>query len=171
MATPVDAPLLVELGARTFRETYRDISDNVELDDYIAKNFTLRAFQAQLSDPNARLLVGMQAGRAIGYGHLRMSQAPACVVATSPVEISRLYLEQSVKGNGHGSALMRALLDQASQWECDAVWLGIYAENHRARAFYERWRFKEVGHHDFMFGGTLYSDPVMSRLVHEAQIR
>ena len=41
--------------------------------------------------------------------------APACVPGPLPVELARIYLARHIVGRGHGSALMRACLDEGER--------------------------------------------------------
>ena len=49
------------------------------------------------------------------------------------------------QGRGHGSALLDAVQDHASQRGLAMLWLEVRASNHRARALYRRRGFAEVG--------------------------
>jgi ribosomal protein S18 acetylase RimI-like enzyme len=39
--------------------------------------------------------------------------------------------------------------------------LSVYIDNHRARRFYERYGFEEVGRYAFPVGGTIDDDRIM----------
>ena len=164
-ARRADASNLAELAARTFRDTYSLMSDPVEVEDYIRTNFTAKLLEEQIADDSATFLLGSIANRFIGYTHVRLSVAPACVAGPDPVELSRLYLEQSFHGQGYGSALMRASLCEARARNGQTLWLSVYSENIKARAFYVAMGFLEIGARDFLFGGRIYNDPVMSRAI------
>jgi GNAT superfamily N-acetyltransferase len=163
LATVDDVPLLCHLGAATFRETYRAISDPREVDDYAGTHFTAAKVEAWLRQPRARTLLAFADGTAAGYAHLRLAAVPACVPDRQAIELSRLYLLAAAQGGGLGGALMDAALAQAAGLGARSVWLGVYDRNLRALAFYARRGFVQVGTHDFEFGGRLYADPVLTR--------
>ena len=165
LATLDDVPLLCRLGAATFRETYRAISDPQEVDDYADEHFTPEKVAAWFRKPCARTLLAVVGGAPAGYAHLRHAKVPACVADRKAIELSRLYLLGTAQGIGLGSAMMAAVLAQAAELEARSVWLGAYDRNVRALAFYARHGFARVGTHDFEFGGIVHADPVFTRPV------
>lgn len=164
-ATADDVELLCPLGATTFRETYRPISDAAELEDYVARQFTPAKIQAWLRDPHARTLLAFAAGAPAGYAHVRAAPVPDCVADRQAIELSRLYLLPSAQGTGLGGALMDAALAQAAALGGCTVWLGAYDRNVKALEFYARRGFARVGTHEFEFGGQIHADPVLTRAV------
>jgi GNAT superfamily N-acetyltransferase len=79
------------------------------------------------------------------------------------VELNRFYLVQDWVGQGAGSRLMQACLEEARQTGHDIIWLGVWEKNDRAIAFYRKWDFVEVGRHPFLLGEDLQVDLVMQR--------
>lgn len=168
-ATLHDVKPLVELATNAFRDAYRLLSDPAETEAYVAEAFTPEAFVSIVQDPSAVLLVALsESGQYVGYAHIARSAPPPCVTGSSPVELARLYLSQSVVGKGYGSALMTAVHAVARRDHCKTIWLGVYARNEHARNFYRRWGFVDVGTKGFVFGGQVYADPVMSAPVPDA---
>ena len=164
-ATAADVDVLCRLGAATFRETYRAISDPGEVDEYADAHFTADKVAAWFARPCARTLLAFVDDAPAGYAHLRHAKVPACVADRQAIELSRLYLLATAQGTGLGSAMMGAVLAQAAELEAQTVWLGAYDRNAKALAFYARHGFAQVGTHEFEFGGRLYADPVLTRPV------
>ena len=165
LATVEDVPVLCRLGAATFRETYRAISDPREVDDYADEHFTPDKVEAWFRKPCARTLLAFAGDAPVGYAHLRHARVPACVADRKAIELSRLYLLATAQGTGLGGALMAAAFAQAAELEAKTVWLGAYDRNAKALAFYARRGFTRVGTHEFEFGGQIYADPVLTRPV------
>jgi diamine N-acetyltransferase len=164
-ASTDDIDLLCHLGATTFRETYRPISDAAELEDYVGRQFTPPKVQAWLRDPRARTLLAFAAGAPAGYAHVRAAPVPECVPDREAIELSRLYLLASAQGTGLGGALMDAALAQVVSLGGRTVWLGAYDRNLKALEFYARRGFARAGTHEFEFGGQIHADPVLIRAV------
>jgi GNAT superfamily N-acetyltransferase len=160
-----DVPALTELGVRTFQETYGGLCDPGELANHVATHFTLERLAAEMDDPASLFFLAFLEGRPVGYAKLGDTVTPSCVTGTKPIELSRIYLEQAAIGKGVGAALMKICLDEAYHRGCDTIWLGVWDQNLRARAFYQAWGFQDAGTQEFNFGGTLYHDPVMVRPV------
>ena len=167
-ATVDDVDTLCRLGAATFRETYRTISDPREVDDYADEHFTPAKVRSWLRNPDARTLLAVAADAPVGYAHVRRAKVPDCVADREAVELSRLYLLGSAQGTGLGTAMMAAALAQVEALGARTVWLGAYDRNVRALAFYARHGFARVGTHAFEFGGQIHADPVLTRAVTSA---
>ena len=158
-----DIDVLCRLGATTFRETYRGISDPREVDDYADEHFTPAQVAAWLHRPDARTLLAFVADAPVGYAHVRRAKVPDCVADRQAIQLSRLYLLASAQGHGVGGALMDAALAEIAALGGRTVWLGAYDRNVKALAFYARRGFASVGTHEFEFGGQVYADPVLTR--------
>lgn len=167
-ARPDEAALLAELSERTFRDTYESNSDADEIDAHVAREFTAEKQAALLADPAATVLLALRNDTPVGYAIVAFEPAPACVTGGRPIAIERIYLAKEVLGTGAGSALMEACLAEARRRGADTIWLQVWEENTRAKAFYARWGFQSVGTAPFLFGPTLYEDLVMARPVGEA---
>ncbi|MEJ7666157.1 MAG: GNAT family N-acetyltransferase [Hymenobacter sp.] len=61
-------------------------------------------------------------------------------------------------GTGLGKALMRRVLEVALAGACTAVVLGVWEHNERAKAFYQRFGFREVGELAFQLGDDVQRD-------------
>ncbi len=122
VAGPDDAPALVDLGARTFRDTYRGLMPVEPLEAYIADTFTLARLRDELRDPrNVHFLVERD-GVAVGYDKLR--DGPSPVVTAAPIELERIYVERSATGGGLGRRLLETALRTAAAMGRETMWLG-----------------------------------------------
>jgi ribosomal protein S18 acetylase RimI-like enzyme len=164
-ATSADIARLCALATRTFRETYRGISDPDEIEDYVRTAFTPDAVDAWLREPASSTLLALLDTRAVGYARVRLGEPPACVDGPEPAELARLYLDASAHGRGHGAALMQACLAAARVLGARTIWLSAYDRNRRALEFYAAWDFVAVGTRPFEFGGRIYADPVLQRAI------
>lgn len=120
---------------------------------------------AEIEARDRTTIVGEADGGLIGFGQLRWGTPPSCVVATAATEIQRLYVDLRWHGRGVAQALMESLIDAAVRGGADAVWLGVWERNPRARAFYEKSGFVEVGEHVFVVGEDPQRDVVLARRI------
>lgn len=172
-ATPADADTLATLGERTFRDAFAAHNHAEDMDAYVALAFGVRQQAAELGDPRVTCLLaepadGGRAGiAAIGYAVVRQAadEAPECVTGPAPVELARLYVERPWHGRGVGEALMRASIEAARARGGRTLWLGVWEHNPRARAFYARWGFDEVGEHPFLLGADRQRDLLLARSI------
>jgi diamine N-acetyltransferase len=162
-ATLDEAPLLAELGERTFRDTFA--ADNTEADmaAYLSGAFGVEIQRRELADPASSFLVATVDGVPAGYAQLRTGNAPAGVSGENVIEIGRFYSDKPWIGAGVGPALMQACIDAAVSLGHDVIWLDVWERNPRAIAFYQKWGFSVVGEKDFVLGEDVQHDLILAR--------
>ena len=161
-----DAGLLAELGARTFSETFAADNTIENMRAYLAASFNLEQLSAELAEPSSVFLIAEIEGVAVGYAKLHGGEALVEVEGDKPIELVRLYVSREWLGRRVGEALMRACIDEARTAGYQTLWLGVWEHNDRARAFYRKWEFQEVGHHIFQLGEDRQTDVLMKRDVY-----
>ncbi len=155
--------MLAELAARTFYEAFASANTPENMQAYISEAFTVSQLSAEISDPGATFLIAEVDGSPQGYAKLYAGEAPPCIDGPSPVEISRIYIDQTCLGTGLGPALMQACLDEARRAGHQVIFLGVWERNLRAQAFYRKWGFEKVGDHVFQMGDDPQNDWIMMR--------
>ncbi|WOO77896.1 Spermidine/spermine N(1)-acetyltransferase [Vanrija pseudolonga] len=109
------------------------------------------------STPGARTLV-------VGVAQIVAGSTEPCLTHPSPVELRRLYVDQTQHGKGVADTLVSEAANIAAQrFGAQSLWLGVWEDNPRARRFYSRLGFGEVGEHEFVVGGAVRRDIVMER--------
>jgi GNAT superfamily N-acetyltransferase len=139
-----EAATLARLAADTLRAAFERDIPAAHLERYLASSFTPAGTAAELADPGVRLLV-VEDAEPGGYAKLQLGPAPDALHAAHPIELVRMYLRPAWYGHGAGTLLMAACLAEARRLACDVAWLKVWDRNERARAFYARWAFREVG--------------------------
>lgn len=162
-ATTEDAKLLADLGERTFRDTFAAQNTREDLELYLSQAYGEEKQLAELRDPRATFSLAFLGPRALGYLKMRSRSAPPCVLGPSPIEIERLYVERPYWGRGVGDALMETANQEARQRGCRTIWLGVWEHNVRAKAFYQRWGFRDVGSQLFVLGTDPQTDRILVR--------
>jgi ribosomal protein S18 acetylase RimI-like enzyme len=164
-AERADVGLLVELGARTFAQTFATDNTAEDMDAYIAASFNFTQQTAELADPASIFLIAEVNGVAAGYAKLYAGEPARGVDGPEPIELVRLYVSSEWLGLGIGEALMRACVNEAKQAGHRTIWLGVWERNGRAQAFYRKWNFHTVGEHVFQLGSDPQTDILMQRAV------
>jgi ribosomal protein S18 acetylase RimI-like enzyme len=158
-----DAAALTELAARTFYDAFAATNTPENMQAYMSAAFTVEQFAAELRDPQSAFLLAELAGQLVGYAKLVRGEVPECVPAPRAVELSRLYVDQRVLGQGVGPTLLQACFDLARREAYPAIFLGVWEHNPRAQAFYRKWGFVRVGEHLFQMGDDAQTDWWMYR--------
>lgn len=164
-ATIADAALLANLGARTFADTFAPHNTAENMDAYLKSVFGPEQQAAELQDPRSTFLIAELEGVAAGYAKLHAGDALTGVTGPRPLELVRLYVLANWHGRGVGAALMRACLEETQRTGYETLWLGVWEHNPRARAFYRKWDFREVGAHRFQLGADTQTDLLLQRSV------
>jgi GNAT superfamily N-acetyltransferase len=82
-------------------------------------------------------------------------------VSGNAIELRQLYLLHEWRGAGAAKALMDWAIAEARGRSADELYLTVYVDNVRARRFYERYGFVEVGPYKFMVGEQADEDIIM----------
>lgn len=161
-ARPDDLALLAGLAESTFRAAFGADNDLQQMEAYVREAFAPARMRAELDEAGNVFLLALEAaGAALGYARLRRGPAADSVSGPDPVEIERIYVRAEAIGIGVGTALMRALLDDAVAAGYRTAWLGVWERNERALRFYQRRGFAIVGAHVFHFGSERQTDVIM----------
>jgi ribosomal protein S18 acetylase RimI-like enzyme len=85
------------------------------------------------------------------------------VIGEAPLELWRFYVARPWHGRGIAQALMSHVNAEAHRRGARTLWLGVWERNERAKAFYRKTGFTDVGSHLFMVGEDAQSDRIMVR--------
>jgi diamine N-acetyltransferase len=162
-AVSADAALLTEIGARTFSETFAADNTPENMAAYLAASFNSKLQAAELGDTRFIFLIAELDGLAVGYAKLHSGKAADGVEGEKPIELVRLYVSKEWLRHGVGEALMRACIAESCQQGYQTLWLGVWERNNRARSFYRKWEFREVGEYIFQLGNDPQTDILMQR--------
>ena len=91
---------------------------------------------------------------------------PACVQSRHGQvvgELSKVYIDSSMRGSGLTPALMSTVMQQAAGHGVNLFWLGTHVTNKRAQKAYKRAGFRQAGTRTYNVGGQDAHDVVMIR--------
>jgi ribosomal protein S18 acetylase RimI-like enzyme len=160
-----DAALLADLGWRTFEEAFAAYNKPEDMAAFRPTLYTPALQATELADPATEFIIAEAAGEAVAYIKLRRAPAPEAIEANRPLQIDRFYITQQWTGHGLGDKLMQLCLEKAQQQEHDVVWLTVWEHNDRAKRFYQKYGFREVGELAFVLGQDVQRDLYMQRQV------
>lgn len=160
-ATPADAVTLERLFRETFTATFGHLYAAHDLGAFLDA-CSVESWAEQLADPAYAIRLAEQDGAAIGFAKL----GPPALPGTPPdgFELRQLYLTDAAKGTGVARDLMDWTIAAARARGAAELWLSVFVDNARARRFYERYGFEEMGPYVFKVGSHEDEDRLM-RLV------
>ena len=157
-ADAADAALLSELSRRTFVETFGHLYRPEDLAAFLAK-FDEAGWRGELEHPAYQVRLAEADGEAVGFAKLGPLGLP--VEPSRPaLELKQLYLLKDRHGSGIAPALMDWLLGEARRRGAAELYLSVWTQNHRARAFYARYGFAFVAPYAFMVGEQADEDEI-----------
>ena len=156
-----DASALTALSIVTFRDTFEKDNRAEDMDKYVAEQMTVAQLTKELNDTSSVFFLMHDGTTLMGYAKMRTSENPDGLHATNPIEIERIYIAKDYHGKRAGASLMQHCVDHANKDGHDALWLGVWEHNTRARLFYERWGFRLFGEHVFLLGDDEQTDVLM----------
>jgi GNAT superfamily N-acetyltransferase len=160
-AVPADAAIMAVLARTTFYDTFASTNDASDMALHLERAYGVPQQSAEIGDPDIISLLVEDNGEAVAYAQMRLHHAPDCVSGPEPIELWRFYVERRWHGKGVAQQLMERVKDEARQ-RAKTLWLGVWEHNARARAFYEKCGFVDVGAHVFLFGTDPQTDRVMA---------
>jgi GNAT superfamily N-acetyltransferase len=158
---PHDAAVLAEVARTTFYDTFAASNDANDMALHLQRAYGVTQQTAELENPEITTLLVEHDGAAIAYAQIRRDHVPACVSGPAPVELWRFYVDRHWHGRGVAQALMDRVKSEARARGAGTLWLGVWERNDRARAFYAKAGFADVGEHVFLFGTDPQTDRVM----------
>ncbi|WP_448580067.1 N-acetyltransferase family protein [Thermaurantiacus sp.] len=160
LATIADARAVRDLFCRSFRATFGHLYPPHELEAWL-EGMSEARFRVETGCASHACFLGEAPdGRLLGYATLGPQDLGMEPQARWWV-LRQLYLEEEAKGTGVASALMEAALAEARARGVQELYLTVWIGNHRARRFYERYGFEEVGAYAFVVGSTVDDDRIL----------
>ena len=115
---------------------------------------------ASSTDPRFAVRIAEEDGEAAGFAKVGPPSLPF-EVSGPTAELRQLYVLKPWQGAGIAPALMAWVLEEARRRGAEQLFLSVFTDNHRARAFYARYGFEAVGTYAFMVGNHADEDIIM----------
>ena len=159
-AVAADGPELAQMARRSFTDTFGTLYRQEDLALFLDQAFGSSGLPADLTDPAYRVRVAIEQSRIVGYCKIGPVTFPGEWPETA-MELHQLYILSDHHGAGLAPVLMDWALDTMRAQGASEVILSVYVDNHRARRFYERYGFEEIGQYTFMVGSHEDDDRLM----------
>lgn len=163
IADPDDADLLAELGRSSFYEAFAEETAPEDMAEHLRTAFKIEDITKQLNNVRSTFIIIETSAVAAGYAYLHPEEPPRCVKTPNPIQLVRFYLGKDYYGRNVGNKLMTACLKIARSRGFQSVWLSTWEFNHRANAFYKKWKFEIVGQAKFTVGMDIQNDFIFAR--------
>jgi ribosomal protein S18 acetylase RimI-like enzyme len=160
-ATPEDAAALDRIFDRSFCDTFAHLYPPEDLDAFLS-SYGVGDWEAQLRDPAYAFRLAEVDGAPVGYVKLGPMKLPI-EVERPAILLDQIYVLTGYHGVGIAHGLMDWAIGEASRRGGEELYLTVYIENLRARRFYDRYGFEDVGRYQFKVGNQVDEDVVMRK--------
>ena len=161
-ARSADVPVLSTIAQLTFQLTGPLDSSKTEISKYIAENLNESVFQ-NLVESDEVFVACAQSGNAL-VGFIVVKYRSSCsnrADFANSAELQRLYVLPEYHGTSTSKLLVSESLKECSEKGLDSIWLSVYSENNRAKKFYSKFGFQEIGTTHFQMGNEKHLDIIM----------
>ena len=166
-AGAADAPAIASLFRESFALTFQHLYPTGEMEGFLAEQSPAHFAACCTAADHAVFLGETLEGELLGYcllGPYDLDRhIPDLLAGRRWWTMRQLYLQEAAKGSGLADALMARALDEARARGAEELLLTVWIGNHRARRFYERHGFAEVGKYPFVVGHIVDDDRILRR--------
>jgi len=152
------------MARRSFAEAFGHLYEPGSFRDFLDQAYGPDGIMASdLLDPEVRWLVGFLGAEPVGYAKLTPLRAPAAMPLPGALELQQTYVLSDWHGLGVADRLMSWALATAASGQAPEVYLTVFDHNERAKRFYRRYGFAEVGRCTFALGDRIGDDRIWRR--------
>jgi L-amino acid N-acyltransferase YncA len=160
-AGPADAEAVRTLFCTSFAETFGHNYKPGVMEAWLAESCALDRFREECSDPEFAVILSEDAAGDL-QGYCTLGPYDITPETDRPWWMLRqLYLASHTKGSGLAQALMDQAIAESRARGFEEIYLTVWIENLRARRFYERNGFVEVGRYAFAVGDHIDDDRIL----------
>ena len=152
---------LLPVARRIFTATFAERYDNAAFERFCDEVYRPGGSMSRdFENPEVRWRVAALSGEPIGYAKLTPLRAPAPDPAPGSMELQQLYVLPEWHGRGIAAELMEWALKIARAEGAPEIYLTVFDHNARAKRFYARYGFGEVGRCTFQLGDRIDDDRI-----------
>lgn len=155
------ASSLRAMARKCFADTFSHLYDSRPFEDFLDQAYGEGgSLSIDLLDPTIDWLAAEANAQIVGYAKLRQLAAPAPDPQKGALELQQIYVLREWQGLGVAERLMQWALDRGRALGAPEIYLTVFDHNERAKRFYTRHGFAEVGSCTFELGSRIDDDRV-----------
>lgn len=163
-ANAKDAQQLSAIAIKTQLETFENSNPPGLSKAYCDEYLNVQIIENELNTENSFYYLLKRNNDLIGFLKLRTDNIEENNLAGPlSMELQRIYVLASEKGNGYGKLLLKFAEDFALENGFKLLWLGVWEHNSNAISFYQHIGYQLFGKHDFMYAGDKQTDFMMRK--------
>jgi diamine N-acetyltransferase len=152
------------VAQRIFTETFAHLYDPADFAAFCEQAYAPGGSMARdFAAPDVGWRVATLLGQPIGYAKLTPLRPPFAAAVEGALELQQLYVLADWHGTGVADRLMAWGIAEAERRGAPELYLTVFDHNARAKRFYARHGFGDVGHCTFQVGTRTYDDRIWRR--------
>lgn len=160
-----DLQSLQKISIETFSDTFKDQNTTENLTTYLEQAYHTEQLRNELNNPDSTFLFLKDKQEIVGYLKVNINTAQSENIAEEALEVERIYIKKTAKGQGYGRKMIAKAEELAKQKKKKVIWLGVWEHNEHARALYKHLGFVETSEHSFYMGNEQQLDIIMTKKV------
>ncbi|WKS94398.1 GNAT family N-acetyltransferase [Riemerella columbina] len=169
-ATLLDVQDLQIIAQTTFKDTFGQENSEENMIEYLQERFSIKQLSSELENENSEFYFAKKGKLIIGYLKVNTGTAQTELQENNSLEIERIYVASDHQGQNVGKQLYEKALHIAKEKELQSLWLGVWEENKKAIAFYEKNGFQKFSQHTFKLGGDEQIDWLMRKTLSQSSL-
>jgi diamine N-acetyltransferase len=153
----------LEDAAATFRDTYTVYNTSENMEQHVAKNFSLQQIEKELRDADSQYFIIEFEQEIVAFAKLVKNHSTKGLADKNVVEIERFYIDKTLQGQQLGRKLMDFCVEWSVENNFEIIWLGVWENNANAIKFYQKMGFEFLDKHTFVLGTEVQTDFTMKR--------
>jgi ribosomal protein S18 acetylase RimI-like enzyme len=158
-----DLKKLQAISRVTFEQTFSEHNNDSDMETYLNSSFSDEKLISEIKNAHSEFYFAIEAEKIVGYLKVNTGDAQTEKKDMSAFEIERIYVDQKYLGKKIGQLLFNKAIEIAKAKCASYLWLGVWEENHRALAFYNKNGFVPFDKHIFKLGNDEQTDIMMKR--------
>lgn len=163
-ATIEDRATIVSLGKRTFRETYPELIQHPDVQEYLKHKFSDESVEHDLNHPMSRFYIGYVHHAPVAFTRLRFDRTAEGLCSNKMIELEQIYVLKEYQGFKVGKEMMDKCKQIAMDERFDTLWLQVWQQNQKAIQFYQKAGFVVYETAQFSYGKNLLQEDFLMRL-------
>lgn len=160
-----DVERLIVLLHQVYIQTYAIDGITHEFTNFINQRFSKSYLNESISHNPNQFIVAYYKNNPVGIAEILLNRTCPGFQKELP-ELSKLYVLERFTGTGVGFGLLQQAELKLKTGGFNELWLEVWQENPRARAFYERQGFSVIGESLFPMSENTYHNFVMHKSLH-----
>ncbi len=151
------------MAQRCFVETFAHLYCERDLKSFLASAYGPDGLRKDLADLRFDWRVATSGGQVVGYVKTGPLGLPAPDPLPGALELKQMYVLKDWQGAGIAAELMEWAIARVGERGAPELYLSVFDHNHRAKRFYTRYGFADVGPCTFRVGDQIDDDRMWRR--------